>query len=301
MRVAMNERPSKQCHVVTAEWVDAIVALGNSARAGWDEHEPFAADELVDDLEDDDTRFWACGSPGHLDGFLFATVEGECLLCEFPYLNSLGDLETTQTLLLNAEDEAKRLGVPLEITIPMQQVGEQQVLAGLGFKPSRVVHRMLLSSHTLDRLPVPSWPPSRQIHTFENPDTLQLLDVWRRCFGDQYRENFLSEKQLLEQRARPNYHPTDQMLILLDNVVIGMSQTNLTGDIGWIDYVGILAAHRGLGYGRNMTLHLCHSLASRGAVEIRLGVDTFNPYFALRVYERIGFVTEQAWQRFSRP
>jgi GNAT superfamily N-acetyltransferase len=266
-------------------------------RKGFDDR--VTLDEINDDLSDPSIYYWLCGNPDRPIGVMTASIEGECLLAEFPYLQDDTDLTAVRALLAMAKIEADKLALPLEITVSHAQSQELHSMQRLGLVKSRLVYRMKLAGAMLRTLPDPVWPSNCRIKLVVNANPNLLVETWGSCFREQYREGFLAVETLLEQRKSNQYHAEDQVLLLVNERPAGMSQTTLSDNIGWIEYVGITPCSRGLGLGKNLALYCCQSLMRRGAIAIYLGVDSLNLYNPLNIYRKIGFVIEQSWQRFK--
>jgi GNAT superfamily N-acetyltransferase len=291
---------TNRCTLVTQSgYAEVIVNMINrwNIRKGFDDR--VTLDEINDDLSDPSIYYWLCGNPDQPIGVMTASIEGECLLGEFPYLQDDADLATVRALLAMAKIEADKLALPLEITVPRGQSLELHSMQLLGLVRGRLVYRMKLADTVLRAIPYPVWPSNSRVKLVANANPDLIVEIWKSCFRDQYREGFLTVEALLEQRKTNQYHSEDQVLLFVNEQPAGMSQTTLSDKIGWIEFIGITPCSRGLGLGKNLTLYCCQSLMRRGAIAIYLGVDSLNLYNPLNIYRKIGFVIEQSWQRFK--
>ena len=62
---------------------------------------------------------------------------------------------------------------------------------------------------------------------------------------------------------------------------------------GWVKDIAVRESERGNGLGTALLLHAFRAYAERGVKRVGLKVDPANPTGAPRLYERIGFVTDQ--------
>ena len=68
---------------------------------------------------------------------------------------------------------------------------------------------------------------------------------------------------------------------------------------GFIDKIGVLASHRGKGYGELLLLWGCAYSVARGFKDVALAVDTGNSTGAVALYEKAGFRPMNIWLAFS--
>jgi ribosomal protein S18 acetylase RimI-like enzyme len=69
---------------------------------------------------------------------------------------------------------------------------------------------------------------------------------------------------------------------------------------GWVKDVVVHATERGQGLGKALLNHAFSAYAARGADRVGLKVDSTNPTGALQLYERLGFVTDQRLEIWTK-
>ncbi len=71
-------------------------------------------------------------------------------------------------------------------------------------------------------------------------------------------------------------------------------------DGGWIDWLGVLADHRGRGLASALLRRSFALFADRGVTQVRVSVDSSNASGATGVYERAGMRTIKGWEMWER-
>jgi GNAT superfamily N-acetyltransferase len=69
---------------------------------------------------------------------------------------------------------------------------------------------------------------------------------------------------------------------------------------GWVDYVAVLASHRGRGIAQAMLRRTFGALGARGASRVLLNVDAENPTGETALYERVGMRVVNRWDLWER-
>jgi mycothiol synthase len=96
---------------------------------------------------------------------------------------------------------------------------------------------------------------------------------------------------------------TDLMLWLLareGGVPVGALTASAAEDGGWVDWLAVLASHRGRGVGAALLRRSFASFAARGHRRVMLNVDAENVTGATGVYEGVGMRVVNRWDQWER-
>jgi GNAT superfamily N-acetyltransferase len=103
-----------------------------------------------------------------------------------------------------------------------------------------------------------------------------------------------------ELATSPSYDATLWLLARDGGIPVGVL-TASAGDEGvWVDWLAVLASHRGRGIGAALLRRSFASSAARGLRRVRLNVDAENPTGATGVYERVGMRVVNRWDLWER-
>jgi ribosomal protein S18 acetylase RimI-like enzyme len=69
---------------------------------------------------------------------------------------------------------------------------------------------------------------------------------------------------------------------------------------GWVKDIVVAESERGRGLGKALLHHALRVYAARGVERVGLKVDSSNPTGALRLYARVGFVTDRRYGIWTR-
>jgi ribosomal protein S18 acetylase RimI-like enzyme len=104
-----------------------------------------------------------------------------------------------------------------------------------------------------------------------------------------------------EETASPTYDPTLWLLARDGRSPVGVLTASVGEGRGWIEYLAVLASHRGRGIGAALLLRSFSMLADRGLRRVLVSVDAQNPTGATAVYERVGMRIVNGWDQWERP
>ena len=93
----------------------------------------------------------------------------------------------------------------------------------------------------------------------------------------------------------PSYDPSLWLLARAGDVPVGAVTASAGDDGGWVDWLAVLATHRGRGIGPAMLRRSFATFASRGLRRAMVNVDAENVTGATGVYERAGMRVVNAW------
>ncbi|MFC9248178.1 mycothiol synthase [Streptomyces sp. NPDC057136] len=166
-----------------------------------------------------------------------------------------------------------------------------QVLGLSLFRELRQLRRPLAGS----AVPEPVLPPGVTIRTFvPGEDDAAWLDVNRAAFAHHPEQGSLTQRDLDDRKAEPWFDPKGFFLAERDGELIGFHWTKVHAEeqIGEVYVVGIRPDAQGGGLGKALTAIGLRHLAAQALPTAMLYVDADNAS-ALKVYERMGFVTHE--------
>jgi mycothiol synthase len=108
------------------------------------------------------------------------------------------------------------------------------------------------------------------------------------------------ERWAAGQLTSPSYDPTLWFLAHEGEVPVGVLIGSPGDDVGWVDWLAVLATHRGRGIGAALLRRSFATFASRGLRRVRLNVDAENVTGATAVYERVGMRVVNRWDLWER-
>ncbi len=108
------------------------------------------------------------------------------------------------------------------------------------------------------------------------------------------------DRWLEEHASSPSYDPTLWLLARDGDVPIAALIARAGDDGGWVDWLAVLASHRGRGIGAALLRRSFASFAARGLRRVLLNVDAENVTGATAVYERVGMRVVNRWDLWER-
>jgi len=103
-----------------------------------------------------------------------------------------------------------------------------------------------------------------------------------------------------DELASPSYDPTLWFLARDEGMPVGVLIGSAGDDVGWVDWLAVLASHRGRGIGAALLRRAFATFAARGLSRVRLNVDAENVTGATAVYERVGMRVVNRWDLWER-
>jgi len=164
-------------------------------------------------------------------------------------------------------------------------------LAAAGFAVVRRYNRMEVELTGDQRSP--QLPAGVRIRVVAGEDDRRAL---HRVMRESFAEHFDNAEETYaawsaRMAATSTADPQQWWLLEVDGVVAGClmgSEQFAEENGGWVKNLGVLAEHRGRGFGRALLQHAFADFVRRGRVKAGLGVDTQNATGALRLYESVG-------------
>ncbi|OAH13319.1 mycothiol synthase [Streptomyces jeddahensis] len=168
-----------------------------------------------------------------------------------------------------------------------------QVLGLTLFRELRQMRRPLADL----RLPEPVLPEGVRVRTFvPGEDDAAWLAVNAAAFAHHPEQGSLTQRDLDDRKAEPWFDPEGFFLAERedDGRLVGFHWTKVHGEeqLGEVYVLGVAPEAQGTGLGRALTTIGLNHLAASGLPTAMLYVDADNKA-ALRVYERLGFVTHE--------
>lgn len=174
------------------------------------------------------------------------------------------------------------------------------MVRGRGLRPVRHFWHMQVD-FTGPIQPGPA-PEGTEFGGMEPPDELRLVHaILAEAFADDwgdYPGPF--EPWAEEETGSPRYDPTLWLLARDGGTPVGTLAASAGDEGGAVDWLGVLASHRGRGIGAALLLRSFASLAARGIQRAMVSVDAENPTGATAVYERAGMRIVGRWDLWER-
>ncbi|HEY1332278.1 MAG TPA: GNAT family N-acetyltransferase [Actinomycetota bacterium] len=135
-----------------------------------------------------------------------------------------------------------------------------------------------------------------------NNDLPAVHAVLERAFvGDLSHTPAPFEAWVEEETGGSNFDPTLWLAARDEDDIVGVLTASAGEDGGWVDYLAVLASHRGRGIGAALLRRSFALFADRGYARVLVSVDARNPTGATGVYERVGMRVVNRWDLWERP
>lgn len=108
------------------------------------------------------------------------------------------------------------------------------------------------------------------------------------------------DRWIEEETGSPSYDPTLWLVARDGGVAVGALAASAGDDGGWVDWLAVLASHRGRGIGASLLRSSFASFAARGVRRVMVSVDAENVTGATAVYERVGMRVVNRWDLWER-
>jgi ribosomal protein S18 acetylase RimI-like enzyme len=267
IRGATLEDAEQVVGLIGAEGADALAHL----RAAWTRpHFRLGLDNLV--AEDD----------GLLTGYAAVSPAAELVL--ETHDDAVAD-ELYERIRKRGRERGDRT---LAVTVAI----DANAVAGLVRRHSFVLdHETLTMWRPLDKVaPDPVVPEGIALRTFDPADARavhELLDeaylAWDQAYVPVSHEGWESSMT-----GDIEFDPTAWFLAERDGALVGCS---LHWSSGWLKDIAVRSSERGRGLGAALLQTGLAEFSRRGCARVGLRVDAANPTGAVRLYERLGFVT----------
>ncbi|MFZ7087327.1 GNAT family N-acetyltransferase [Curtobacterium sp. RRHDQ10] len=166
-----------------------------------------------------------------------------------------------------------------------------------GMEPTRFWFE--LERDLADPVDVPGVPDGYLVRAYAPDD----LEPTRLAKNDSFRDHWGSQPTLAADWARarsaPSFRPDlSRVVVDASGAVVAFAITEVDpdsfaargGSYGYVDYVGVVRAHRGRGLAPAVLASALGGIRADGLTAAVLDVDADNPTGALGLYERLGFV-----------
>ena len=145
-------------------------------------------------------------------------------------------------------------------------------------------------------LPEPTWPTDVTVRTFGAADGERVqafLDAAYAAWDPDYVAR-PHDAWLAFMTEHNDFDPTLWFLVERDGGLVACAlHWKESNDRGWVKDIAVLESERGKRLGTSLLRHALRTYGERGMKSVGLKVDSTNPTGAPRLYERIGFVTDQ--------
>lgn len=152
--------------------------------------------------------------------------------------------------------------------------------------------------------PVEPGPSSDEVEigAIEPGDDLRAIHaVLEEAFADDPGDHPGSfDRWIEEETASPSYDPTLWLVARDGEAAVGALAASAGDDGGWVDWLAVLASHRGRGIGAALLRRSFASFAARGVRRAMVSVDAHNVTGATAVYERAGMRVVSGWDLWER-
>jgi mycothiol synthase len=145
-------------------------------------------------------------------------------------------------------------------------------------------------------------PDGIEISAIEAPDDLPVVHaILVDAFVDDQGHTPEPFDTFVEEEATgPRFDPALWLLAKEGQQAVGALTASLSGDRGWVDYLAVLATHRGRGVGAALLQRSFAKLARPGVERVLVNVDAENPTGATDLYERVGMRIVKRWDLWER-
>jgi mycothiol synthase len=174
------------------------------------------------------------------------------------------------------------------------------MLTAKGFRPIRHFWHMQID---LDGHVEPgSSPDGIDVGGIEPRDDLPAIHgILQAAFaGDPLDQMEPFDRWVDESTSSPSYDPTLWLLARDAGVPVGALIASVGDDVGWVDWLAVLASHRGRGIGGALLQRSFAAIGARGLRRVRVNVDAENVTGATAVYERVGMRVVNRWDLWER-
>jgi ribosomal protein S18 acetylase RimI-like enzyme len=217
-------------------------------------------------------------------------------------VHTASDPEVGDALLAHVEHQARVRGYGhVAATAVPDDAPLSSALRRNGYALDREILRMWrMLNGGLDE---PVWCEGVAVRTYADADgdrVHALLDEvyagWDRDYVVRSHEGWLSFMT-----AHDDFDPELWFLVERDDELVACAlHWREQQGRGWVKDVVVHATERGQGLGKALLNHAFSAYAARGADRVGLKVDSTNPTGALQLYERLGFVTDQRLEIWTK-
>jgi mycothiol synthase len=212
------------------------------------------------------------------------------------------DPEIGDALLAHVEQQARDRGFRhVSVTAVPEDVPLYAAVRRNGYTIDREILRMwrMLNGD----LPQPEWADGFTVRSYTEADAIGVHALLDAEYAD-WDESYIARSHdgwLSFMTAHDDFDPALWFLVERDGELVACAlHWKESQARGWVKDIVVRKSERGLGLGKALLQHGFREYAKRGANRVGLKVDSTNPTSAPRLYERVGFVTDQRlgiWQK----
>jgi mycothiol synthase len=198
-------------------------------------------------------------------------------------------------LLAQVEAEAQRRGFDhVAATAVAEDVPLCDALRHNGYALDREILRMW--RRLTSDLPEAAWPDGAAVRAYTSADGERVQALLDEAYStwDPDHVTRSHEGWLEYMTAHDDFDPGLWFLVERDGELVACAlHWKESQGRGWVKDIVVRESERGRGLGTALLRHGFREYAARGADRVGLKVDATNPTSAPRLYERLGFVTDQ--------
>jgi ribosomal protein S18 acetylase RimI-like enzyme len=233
---------------------------------------------------------WVADDGGAIVSYAALTSAGELS-------HSAADPEVGDALLERVLEHAHQEGFRhLKVTVVPQDKPLSALVKRHAFSHDRDILRMWRSLN--GDLPAPRWPGGVAVRSYTDSDAERvhaLLDEAYAGWDPDYVKRPHAD-WLAFMTAHDDFDPAMWFLVERDGGLVACAlHWKEFQQRGWVKDIVVREDERGNGLGKALLHHAFREYAERGATRVGLKVDSTNPTGAPRLYERVGFVTDQRY------
>jgi mycothiol synthase len=210
-------------------------------------------------------------------------------------LHAAVDPQDGDELLAHVERRARERGFDhIAVTAVPEDVPLWSLADRSGFERNREILRMW---RVLDGdLPEPHWPPDVGVRTYDRAEGMRVQALLDEAYAG-WDPDYVArshEDWLAFMTDHDEFDPALFFLVERDDelVACGLHWKEFNRR-GWVKDLVVRESERGRGLATALLRHAFRAYAARGVEKVGLKVDSTNPTGAPRLYERVGFVTDQ--------
>lgn len=272
-----------------------------------------------DEISDEEMRTWF--EVPDMD-MLVAVDDGRVVGYADMIDNALEHKRFAIDLRVSPGDRAEAVGMSLldamEARARELAVGEASVRTGV-FSPDETGHRIAqqrgyeVYRHSFRMgidfdglLPQPEWPAGISVRTFvPGEDEERVYAAHQESFEDHFEHASWPYENWRRWAFSESFDPALWWIAEdrgeIAGVCLGRGEAGASGELGWVNVLGVRRPWRRRGVGRALLLNAFAEFRSRGKRGAGLGVDGLNTTGAVALYERAGMHVARRYDQYKKP
>ena len=181
-----------------------------------------------------------------------------------------------------------------------------RLLEAQGYEPARFFIEM---SRPLDEIPTADMPAGIEVRPVLNEDHRKIWEASDDAFRDHWGYSEPKEEDYKSYTGSKYFQPHlwqvawdgDEVVASVLNYIDPDYNTKHNRKRGWTEDISTRKAWRKRGIAKALIVRSMHLHKEKGMTEVGLGVDTFNPSGALKLYEDLGYKKEKTFINYRKP